>query len=376
MRDLPSLACVLASLTLAISPPSISAAPHLYLSAGGKVSVYDIDPDTGELSEQQALDLESSAGPQAVSPDHRFLYVASTVRDGDTQKSSPGIATLGVKQDGTLRLIHKAPIADGPSYLSVDATGRYLAGSHYGAGKATTWSLDGRGIYRGEVVSSLELEKCAHSAVFAPDNRHLFVPATGPNCIFQFNFDAETGNATANTPDRALGPQGETDAQQPRHLVFHPDLPIAYATHEREVPGVGVWSWDRETGRLKPIQNIPSTPPGFTGSITTADLHLTPDARFLYVSNRDLTDRKARTGNSSIVAFAVNSETGHLSLIDHFPSEHVPRSFCIEPSGRFLYVAGQMDHILGAYRIDSQTGRLTRIAQYPTGPNPSWVQVF
>lgn len=376
MKSVLTFPGFLVSLLGALTPVCVLADQHLYLSSGSGVTVYDIHPETGKLTQQQDLDLNTSAGPQATSPDNDLLYVASTIRTEGQKKLSPGIATLAVEPDGNLRFLHKAAISDGPSYLSTDATGRFLAGSHYGAGKASTWALDPAGVYRGTVVTSLELERCAHSAVFAPDNRHLLIPATAPNCVFQLTFDAQTGKASPANPPTAPGPTGESEARQPRHLVFHPSLPIAYTTNEREAPGVGVWSWDLEKGLLETVQNIPSTPAGFTGTITTADLHLTPDARFLYISNRDLTDRKARVGNSSIVAFKVDPQSGHLSLIDHFPSEHIPRSFCLHPKGRFLYVAGQMDDTLGAYSIDPETGRLTRIAQYPTGTRPSWVQVF
>ena len=54
--------------------------------------------------------------------------------------------------------------------------------------------------------------------------------------------------------------------------------------------------------------------------------------------------------------------------------EHVPRSFVIDETGSFLYVAGQGDDKLGAYRIDSSTGALTRVAQYEVGERPSWVE--
>ena len=217
------------------------------------------------------------------------------------------------------------------------------------------------------------LEKCAHSAVFSPDNRWLLVPATSPNKVFLNRFDPESGKLTPNDPPFAKGPQGKNEARMPRHLVFHPTRPIVYTTNERGQPGVGVWTWNAERGVLTPLQNIVTQPGGFTGRITTADLHLTPDARYLYISNRDITDRQARTGKDSIVGFSVNAQTGRLNLIDHFPCEHMPRSFALDVTGRYVYVAGQGDDRLGAYRIDAQTGRLTKVTQYETAERPTWV---
>ena len=160
-----------------------------------------------------------------------------------------------------------------------------------------------------------------------------------------------------------------------QHLVFHPNLSIAYTTNEREQPGVGAWQWDTEQGRLTPMQNIVTQPKGFTGSITTADLHLTPNAKYLYVSNRDITARFEPTGRDSIVGFQVDTQNGRLKLISHTPCERVPRSFTIDKLGKFLYVAGQTDNHLGAYRIEPN-GTLKKIAQYEVGKGPIWVETL
>jgi 6-phosphogluconolactonase len=157
-------------------------------------------------------------------------------------------------------------------------------------------------------------------------------------------------------------------------LIFHPNGKIAYTTLERESPGVGVWTWDAESGKLKVIQNIITLPDGFEGSITTADLHLTPDARFLYVSNRDLTDRKALNGQSSLVGFQVDPDSGKLSLIGHTPCPQVPRGFAIDRAGEFLYAAGQVASKLAVYRIDPRNGELSLIEELDTGKGPNWVR--
>ena len=150
---------------------------------------------------------------------------------------------------------------------------------------------------------------------------------------------------------------------------------MVYTSNEREQPGVGAWQWDTEKGQLTPIQNIVTQPKGFTGRITTADLHLTPDAKFLYLSNRDITARNAPTGKDSIVAFRVDPQNGRLKMIGHFPCERVPRSFTIDKLGKFLYVAGQSDARLGAYRIEAN-GALKKIAQYKVGKGPIWVETL
>ena len=211
--------------------------------------------------------------------------------------------------------------------------------------------------------------------MFSPDNHWLLVPATGPNKVFINHFTAQIGSSEPNDPPFASGPKGNQEAKQPRHLIFHPNLSIAYTTNEREQPGVGVWQWDTEKGILNSIQNIVTQPEGFRGQITTADLHLTPDARFLYVSNRDVSQRGSTTGEDSIVGFSVDPQTGYLKLIGHYPCERIPRSFTIDKLGKFLYVAGQGDARIGAYRIE-ESGALKKINQYEVEKGPIWIETL
>ena len=195
------------------------------------------------------------------------------------------------------------------------------------------------------------------------------------NKVFINHFTAQVGTSGPHDPPFVRGPTGEGEASQPRHLIFHPNLSTAYTTNEREQPGVGVWQWDTEKGSLVAVQNIVTQPAGFDGRITTADLHLTPNAQFLYVSNRDVTERGAATGADSITGFKVDPRTGHLRLIGHYPCERVPRSFTIDKLGKFLYVAGQGDARLGAYRIE-ETGALTKAHQYAVGKAPIWIETL
>ena len=341
---------------------------RLYLAAGGQLTVFDIDKETGELSLRQELHLDR-VGPFTFAPNRKLLYAAATMPGA----GKPAIATLGIEKGGELKLLNRAAVNLRPGYLMTDNNGEFLAGSHYGPGKASIWRMDP--IYRGETLEELTLERNAHSAVFSPDNHWLLVPATGPNKVFINHFTAQVGTLEPHDPSYITGPTGSAEAQQPRHLIFHPNLSVAYTTNEREKPGVGVWQWDTEQGLLRPDQNLVTQPDGFQGRITTADLHLTPDAQFLFVSNRDTTVRGAPTGQDSIVGFSVHSQTGHLTLLGHNPCERIPRSFTIDKLGKFLYVAGQGDNRLGAYLIEA-SGALQRIGQYEVGKGPIWVEAL
>ena len=343
---------------------------RLYLAAGGQLTVFGVNKESGELSLVQALPFEG-AGPFTFAPNRKLMYAVAVM--SDEEDNMPAIATLQIGKGGKLKLANRARVNLRPGYLMTDNNGEFLAGNHYGPGKATIWKLDP--LCRGVAVQELTFEQKAHSTVFSPDNHWLLVPATGPNKVFINHFTAQVGSTEPNDPPFANGPAGERNARQPRHLIYHPNLSIAYTTNERDQPGVGVWQWDTEKGTLISIQNIVTQPEGFNGRITTADLHLTRDARFLYVSNRDNSKRRSPTGKDSIVGFSVDPQTGRLKLIGHNPCERVPRSFTIDKLGKYLYVAGQGDARLGAYRIE-ESGVLKKITKYEVGNGPIWVEAL
>jgi len=337
----------------------------VYVSSQDGIAAFRADAATGKLTPIESID---QRGLMVVADEEehgagRRAYVIGPER----------LVSYEIRPDGVLRELGAEPVERSGGYLDIDGTNRFLAASHYGSGTVRVWPIDAVGVARGIPTAELTLKKRAHSSVFSPDNRFLLVPATGPNEVFQLRFDETTGAVEPNDPPSASGPTAEGAAQQPRHLVFHPERDLAYTTLERERPGVGVWQWDAANGRLEVVQNVVTVPEGFEGVITTADLHLTPDAKFLYVSNRDLTDRQATSGDSSIAGFRVDPDTGRLELIGHTPCEHVPRSFAIDAAGEYAYVAGQKADRLGVYRIDGASGDLARVQQLDTGEAPNWV---
>jgi 6-phosphogluconolactonase len=264
-----------------------------------------------------------------------------------------------------LVLINNAPINGRTTELKTDHTNKFLAGANYGKGTASIWKLED-GVYNGKLVQEIMLEEKAHAVRFSPDNKTLFIPATGPNKIFQLVFDESTGKVRQTKS--ALGPS--EGAAQPRHLVFHPALNVAYSTQERIKPGVAVWQWQPEKGTLKLIQTLTNSD-DTSGRITNADLHISPDQNFLYISSRD--NQKEL---DQIISYKINAIDGSLTLANKFPSEHFPRSFTLNKTGDFAYVAGQRDNKLGVYKINKKNGDLIKVMQYETGKNPIWVETL
>jgi 6-phosphogluconolactonase len=150
-------------------------------------------------------------------------------------------------------------------------------------------------------------------------------------------------------------------------------LELAYTSNERG-GGITAWDFDPTNGTLTEQQTLSTLPPEYSGESAAADIKITANGRFAYVSNRDITKRKSgESMQDTIAAIALDQKTGRMKVIGHYSTVHFPRSFCIDLTGNFLYVAGQQAAAMAAYRIDQKTGKLKRLAEYETGDVPIWV---
>ena len=111
-------------------------------------------------------------------------------------------------------------------------------------------------------------------------------------------------------------------------------------------------------------EDLSTLPADFKGENTCAQIHVDPQGKYLYVSNR---------GHDSIAAFAIDAENGKLSAVGHQLTEPTPRVFNIDATGTLLFVGGQGSGKLATYRINRESGTLAPIGNYTVGESPMWV---
>jgi len=134
----------------------------------------------------------------------------------------------------------------------------------------------------------------------------------------------------------------------PRHFEFHPTKPYAYLVEEL-TGRVSVFQY--EEGKLTMLQNTSAHPISYQGAYGSADIHVSPDGRFLYCSNRG--------DANSIAIFSINQETGMLQIAGFQPTLGVhPRNFSFDPTGNFLLVANRDSDEIVIFKVDKQTGML------------------
>jgi len=372
MKRLPIIGLILVG---ALLGRNAEAAQFLFLAiqSDGRIDRFLVDPESGALAKQQTIETPGNPGAMVFSHDKRSLYVA--MQTGSGKERGWGIATLqrGEDQDWAVAGMAKAPMR--APYLTVDSKNRFVFGAHYGDGKVSVQKIV-NGVVTDEVIQIIETEVTAHCIELSADDRFAYVPHTRPNKVYQFKLDARMGTLEANEPSFVSGPATNRNFHMPRHIAFHPTLKMAFTSNERG-GGISSWDFDPGNGRLKLKQTLSSRPPGFEGSSSSADIHVSPNGRLVIVSNRVPLPRKAPEGTpnrDTLAVFSIDLETGALKSTGHAPTVNIPRSFDIDQTGRFVYAVGQRSNTMASYRIDYGAGKLERIATRETGRVPIWVE--
>lgn len=293
--------------------------------------------------------------PMAVSPDKKRLYVGL--------RNEPYTAvTFAIDQKtGKLTLVGPGPLADSMAYIVTDRTGKFLLSASYGGNKVTVNPIGANGVVE-TATQTIATQPNAHCIITDPTNKYVLHTSLGGDLVYQEKFDAKTGKLTPNDPP-TVSVKAKAGA---RHLVFSPNKKFVYMVSELD-GSIYVFPWDAKTGTLKKeTQVTTSLPQSFTGKPWAADIHLTPDGKFLYASERT---------SSTLAAFKVDAKTGALTAIDSFPTEKQPRAFNIDPTGRTLLAVGELSNSLTSYAIDKKSGKLTKLKEYPMGKKPNWVEI-
>lgn len=315
------------------------------------IHVYTFDSGTGDVQEKSKVTDIKNASYLAVSEDRKNVYAVSEAADGK------GVNAYSFDtENGTLSFMNSGTAGgNGPCYISVDDKKQTVFTGNYGGGSLSATRLKKDGSLSAEVQiiqhegssvnKSRQDKPHVHAVVLSPDERYLLVPDLGTDKVNIYNYDANKEQPlTPAAPAYASVEAGGG----PRHLAFHPNGKHAYLI--LEMTGAIV-AFDYRDGKLQQKQTITMLAPGFNGKVGAADIHVSPDGKFLYGSNRGEAN--------DIVIYAIDKE-GKLSLAGRQSSLiNTPRNFAIDPTGNFLLVANQNGNDIVIFKRDKDSGLLT-----------------
>ena len=327
---------------------------------GGSRGVYSyrFDQETGEAELLDSLEMRNPSY-LTISRDQRLLYVVS-----ETHDDQASLNIIRITKNGGMRLIDTAPTeGEDPCYVAVN-DGLALT-ANYSGGSMSVFRLKQCGTLAelatkflgatGGPDPSRQQSPHVHCACFTPDGRYVLATDFSADRILSYRIEGQ--DVIAN------GVAAHVSADSgPRHLTFSTDGRFAYLMSELSGK-VTVFAYHE--GRLEKLQEIVSDSVGARGG---ADIHLSPDGRFLYSSNR----LKAE----GIAIFAVDSQTGLLTRIGYQPTAAHPRQFNITPNGRFLLCCCRDSNKIQVFRRGNNTGLLTDTHQDIPLSKPVCVQFF
>ena len=372
-------ALIIPALSMGINQ-SYSELTFVYVSNGedGDITVMKLDPETGDIKIVEKVPAGSNVKHMALSPDHRFLYASV--------RSEPfSVITYSINPaTGNLNQLSKELLPHNMAYISVDQSGRYLFSVSYTDAKIEVNPIGLDGVVKSEPVQVISTGPNPHSILVDRSNQFVYVPHLGNAQIKQFLFNETSGVLTPNDPEAVY----TQDDSGPRHFDFSPDNRFVYVSNEMDGM-VYSYKMDNETGILDEIQRISAIPPNLSPEPSTladgdgdgdgaqetedeevttfgvADIHITPNGKWLYVSVR---------ATNTITAFGVDPHSGNLTYIGSYDTEKIPRGINIDPRGKFVIAAGQESGYISIHAINEETGELKFLNRYEAGRDPNWIE--
>jgi 6-phosphogluconolactonase len=340
---------------------------------GDAAGIYlaELDVEAGTLTEPRQAAKLPNAGFLALHPGRRFLY--ATTRLGDREPDG-GVAAFAIGEGGRLApLGQQGSGGAGPCHLDVDGTGRVLLVANYGSGTVAALAIGADGtlaapasVHQHEGASVHERRQRgphAHAIHAGPGNGLAYAADLGIDQVRIYRLDTE--RAVLKPAGHAALPAGSG----PRHLKFGRDGRYCYVVNEL-LRTVACFARDDETGQLSLLQVAATLPDGTDlDDMTCSEIQVHGNGRTVYCANRDHTEQ----GRDSLTVFAVGAD-GALERVQTVAAAvRIPRHFALDPSGRWLLVAGQQSGAIAVFAVDAARGTLESTGKRVAMPAPMCV---
>ena len=325
------------------------------------IYIYRFNTETGALRKETVVGGHDNPSFLTLHPQGHILYaVNEDVEAGQVSSFAIDSAT------GGLTFLNTQPThGTAPCHLAVEPDGNTLIVANYYSGNVAVYPLNADSTI-GDPVQNIQHHGSgpnqerqeaahAHSATISPDGSRVYVADLGIDKVMIYRI--VNGRLEANQPDHVSIHAGAG----PRHFDFHPNGRIAYVNGELDLT-ITVCDFDAATGSLTPVQTISTLPDDAkdrTG-FSTADIHVSPDGRFVYCSNR---------GHHTLAIFSVDQDTGRLTSAGHASTRgQTPRNFTLDPSGAWVLAANQDSDDISVFSRDADTGQLDPVGDMVWAP--------
>jgi len=330
------------------------------------VYVYRFDRDKLEFVPVDTVGGMVSPSFLTISHNKKYLYTAN--RGGIAAHPEWGSASAFEidNKSGELSLINTiSSFGISPCHISIDMTDKHVFLSHYISGSLTSIKVGGNGALHSlkdtirhtgrSIHSDRQLSPHIHSSQVSDNNKMLHVADLGTDKMYSYILNEDTGRLKlADTLSVQPG-------SGPRHFTFHPSASVLYVAEELSST-VSTYSYDSISGKLDALSRISTLPSNFEGTSTAADIRISPNGKFLYVSNR---------GHDSIAIFKLSQNGRELEQVGIEPSGgNQPRNLMIDEYGEFLFAANRYSNNITIFKIAQETGELNDTGIQLEVPSP------
>ena len=309
------------------------------------------NPETGTLDSLELKAKLPNPSFLAISEDKEYLYAVQETADFDSLGG--GVTSFSIKNNVLQELNSKGTGGAHPCHVALSGDGQ-LAISNYTGGNLAVFdigadgSLEGRQLLDHKTGDTTKISH-VHKAHFNRDG--LFVTDLGLDEVKRYGKQPH-GWIPANQASLDLD-----EGAGPRHFTFNTDESFMYVINELNST-ITVFQRDDE-GNFNPIQTESTLDANFEGDSYCADIHFSPDGKFLYGTNR---------GENSVVVFSVDQGSGKITLVGRASVRgDWPRNFVIAPNGNHLLVANQRSNNISIFKRDGETGLLEYTSQFEMG---------
>ncbi len=317
-----------------------------YTGAGSN-GIYSMrfNEDSGDFT---MLDSAKVANPSylTLSHDNKYVYAVSEGGKDDSKLNAFKFS----KRDGKFKFLNSVS-SQGSSPCYVSTVDNAMIVANYGDGVLSVFNP----LYDGKLLDASQTMKYQttgpvkgrqdgahlHCAVASPDMKYLFATNLGGDCIYQywlFKVGDEVLLRSSDTEMIRVAP-----GSGPRHLIFSPNGQNAYLISEI---GGTVTAFHYDGNTLNEFQTVQVDSLKAAGS---GDIHISPDGRYLYASNRLKGDG---------IAIMQVADDGSLTKCAYQDTKRHPRNFIITPNGKYLLVACRDDNTIQIFKINIETGLL------------------
>jgi 6-phosphogluconolactonase len=364
-----SLALGATAIAAALPVPVLATGPDadfVYIGMhGNQITLARFDPRSGDLSLSGPAATMPSPTWSAVHPRMPVIYYTSEI--GNDGKTNGGVWAFRINRaTGELTKLNQVDAGGGgTTFLYLDAPSLTLLATNFGSGSIASFAIgsDGSLSERISLVTETgsgpnvrQKSAHAHSVIVDPTGRYALVADLGADKVFIYAFDRKTHSLKQDPHGEYVSPPGSG----PRHVSFHPNGRVAYVFCELTADLQTV-RWNAAAGKLSLLQTTSTNSADFKGKSSIAEIAVSRDGRFVYVSNR---------GENTLVSYSVNPASGELAFAQRLTSGGDPWSFTIHPTGRWLLVANEHTNKVQVIAIDPTSGKLTDTGVAIATPTP------